>query len=566
MNPWWFLNGSSPAMASAVGGAPGQLPSLPPLPPQSSEAIARLAGLHTQALQSHAQLWNAMLQRDGKSAARSNDDEPGDRRFAADEWGADPFHDYVRRSYLINARFAMGMVDAVDLDSESRGRLRFAMHQMVDSLSPANFAVTNPEVLRVALETQGESIAQGIRNLMADLQKGRISTSDESRFEVGRNLAVTPGAVIFENELMQLIQYSPVTASVYRRPLVIVPPCINKFYILDLQAHNSFVRHAVAQGHTVFMISWQNVLEDQQHLRWDDYLSSGVLGALDTARRITGADSVNALGFCVGGTMLSAALGVLEARGENWVESLTLLASLLDFSETGDIGLMVDESSIEMREAQIGGEEGGILPGRDLAQVFSALRANDLIWSYVVNNYLKGRQPDAFDILYWNADSTNLPGPMYCWYVRNMYLHNSLRVPGKLEMLGEKVSLAALTMPAYVLATREDHIVPWATAYQSVHILGGESRFVLGASGHVAGVINPAEANRRSYWTNPVLPQDSQRWLLDATEMPGSWWRDWADWLAPHGGDKIKARKRLGGAGFKKIEAAPGRYVARRVT
>ena len=563
MNPWWFLNGSSPAMASAVGGAPGQLPSLPP---QSSEAIARLAGLHTQAVQSHAQLWNAMLQRDGKSEARSNGEEPGDRRFAAEEWGADPFHDYVRRSYLINAGFAMGMVDAVDLDGESRGRLRFAMRQMVDSLSPANFAVTNPEVLRVAQETQGESIAQGIRNLMADLQKGRISTSDESRFEVGRNLAVTPGAVIFENELMQLIQYAPVTVSVYRRPLVIVPPCINKFYILDLQAHNSFVRHAVAQGHTVFMISWKNVLEDQQHLRWDDYLSSGVLSALDTARRITGADSVNALGFCVGGTMLSAALGVLKARGESWVESLTLLASLLDFSETGDIGLMVDESSIAMREAQIGGEEGGILPGRDLAQVFSALRANDLIWSYVVNNYLKGLQPDAFDILYWNADSTNLPGRMYCWYVRNMYLHNSLRVPGKLEMLGEKVSLAALTMPAYVLATREDHIVPWATAYQSVHILGGESRFVLGASGHVAGVINPAEANRRSYWSNPALPQDPQQWLLDATEMPGSWWRDWADWLAPHGGDKIKARKRLGGAGFKKIEAAPGRYVARRVT
>ena len=508
-----------------------------------------------------------MLRRGEESGSSGDAPEVNaDRRFSAEEWGADAFHDYVRRSYLINARFTMDMVDAVDLDERERGRLRFAMRQMVNALSPANFASTNPEVVRTALETQGESIARGVSNLLQDMQKGRISTTDASAFEIGRNLAVTPGAVVFENDLIQLIQYTPSTDTVYRRPLVIVPPCINKFYILDLQPQNSFVRYAVSQGHSVFMISWKNVLEDQQALAWDDYLSSGVLCALDSARRIAGAEKVNALGFCVGGTMLSAVLGILEARGERWVESLTLLASLLDFSDTGEIGLMIDESSVAARELQIGGERGGILPGKELAQVFSAMRANDLVWPYVVNNYLKGRQPDPFDILYWNADSTNLPGPMYCWYVRNMYMDNSLRIPGRLEMLGEKVSLQALTMPSYVLATRDDHIVPWETAYQSVHILSGENRFVLGASGHVAGVINPAEANRRSYWVNTELPADARSWLDSAVETPGSWWRDWSGWLAPHGGGMIKSRKRLGGAGFKKIEPAPGRYVMRQIS
>jgi polyhydroxyalkanoate synthase len=431
-------------------------------------------------------------------------------------------------------------------------------------MSPANFAATNPEALKLALDTNGESLTRGVRQLIEDVHKGRISTTDESCFEIGRNVAVTEGAVVFQNELMQLIQYTPLTETAFKRPLVMIPPCINKYYIMDLQPENSLVRFALEQGHGVFMVSWRNVEQDLGHLTWDDYVEKGVFKALEVARAISGAEKVNALGFCVGGTLLGVALAVAASKGEQCVQSATFLASMLDFSDTGEIGLFVDAPSVALRDATIG--RGGIMPGRDLALVFSALRANDLVWSYVVNNYLKGKAPDAFDLLYWNADSTNLPGPMYCWYVRNTYLENNLREPSKVRVLDQPVDLGKVSVPAYVLATREDHIVPWRTAFRTTQLLGGETRFALGASGHIAGVINPASRNKRSYWTGTGNGRDGDAWLAAAAEKPGSWWGDWSAWVGPHGGGRVKARTRLGSARFKAGERAPGSYVKHRST
>jgi polyhydroxyalkanoate synthase len=437
--------------------------------------------------------------------------------------------------------------------------MRFFARQILDALSPANFLATNPKSLRVTLETGGDNLASGIRNLIEDVGKGRISMTDEKAFEVGGNLAVTPGAVIFENELIQLIQYKPLTDKAYERPLVIVPPAINKFYVLDLQPDNSFVRYAVGAGHTVFMISWRNVTAEQGHLTWDDYLGLGIMRAIDVALKVTGADAVNALGFCVGGTLLGSAAAVLAARGEDKIASLTFLTTMLDFSESGEIGLLIDEASVAAREQSIG--SGGIMPGRDLAFVFSTLRSNDLIWPYVVGNYLEGRQPDAFDILYWNADSTNLSGPMYCWYVRNTYLENNLRVPGKTIQGGTPVDLMQIDVPVYVLASREDHIVPWQTAYRTVRLVSGDVRFTLAASGHIAGVINPAARNKRSFWVDGKLGKRPEQWLKTAREVPGSWWTDWSTWLKAQAGEAVPVRRKLGTRQFREIEPAPGRYV-----
>jgi polyhydroxyalkanoate synthase subunit PhaC len=361
--------------------------------------------------------------------------------------------------------------------------------------------------------------------------------------------------------LMQLVQYSPLTPKVGTRPLVVVPPCINKFYIMDLQPDNSLIRFMVEQGNTVFLVSWRNPKEPQGHLTWNDYLEHGPIAALHVAQEICKVKQVNVLGFCVGGTIVTSALAVLKARGENPAASLTLLTTLLDFSDTGEIGLFIDEHALLARESSIG--KGGLLPARDLQSTFSFLRANDLVWNYVTGNYLKGQKPQAFDLLYWNSDSTNLPGPFACWYMRNLYHDNSLRVPGKLTMCGQKVDLGSLDMPVYLLATREDHIVPWQSAYQSTRILAGKVRFVLGASGHIAGVINPASKNKRSFWTNDDVRSDADTWFAGAKENPGSWWRDWAAWLKPLAGT-ARAGRKPGSAGYPPIEPAPGRYVKER--
>jgi polyhydroxyalkanoate synthase len=383
--------------------------------------------------------------------------------------------------------------------------------------------------------------------------------TDSTAFEVGRNLAITPGAVVFENDFMQLIQYRAQTETVHERPLVMVPPCINKYYILDLQPENSFVRYAVGEGHTVFMVSWRNMPDSMGAATWDDYLGEGVMKALEVARAICGSGKVNALGFCVGGTLLGCALAVLRAKNDERTASLTLLAAMLDFEDTGELSVFVDEAYVLKRELDFA--EGGLLPGRELALTFASLRANELIWQYVVNNYLKGKTPDPFDLLYWNSDSTNLPGVMYAYYVRNMYLENNLRIPGKLSMCGVPVDLRKIDMPAYVLATREDHIVPWKTAYASARLLAAKPKFVLGASGHIAGVVNPAARNRRSYWLGGKLGKNPERWLKSAKMQPGSWWTHWSAWLEAHGGGRVPARTVLGNGQYAVIEPAPGRYV-----
>ena len=358
---------------------------------------------------------------------------------------------------------------------------------------------------------------------------------------------------------MQVIQYAPTTDRVHQRPLLIIPPCINKFYILDLQPENSFVRYAVEQGHTVFLVSWRNITAELGHLTWDDYLEQGVMQAIDVACAVSGADKINTLGFCVGGTLLASALAVLQAKGEDHVASLTLLTTMLDFSDTGEIGALVSEESVAAREAAIG--QGGVMQGKELAFTFSSLRANDLMWQYVVNSYLKGKAPPAFDLLYWNADSTNLPGPMMCWYVRNTYLENNLREPGKTVQCGQPVDLSLVDVPAFLYASREDHIVPWKTAYASAEHLAGDTTFVLGASGHIAGVINPAAKNKRNHWVDGTAGPDAERWLATASSVPGSWWPKWSAWLARHAGRKVPARSTLGNRKYRRIEPAPGRYV-----
>jgi len=522
-----------------------------------------VTALQKQFMDQQMSLWQSVLNRQqGQEAAFKVAPEAGDRRFSAPEWRESPIFDYVHQAYLLNTQYLKRLVEVIPAqDAKGRERMRFLARQIADAMAPSNFAATNPEFIKLALETKGQSITDGINNLIKDFEKGRISMTDESVFEVGKNIATTEGAVVYENELMQLIQYAPLTPKVGTRPLLVVPPCINKFYIMDLQPDNSLIRFMVDQGNTVFLVSWRNPQEGQGHVGWDDYLEQGPITALHVVQEMTKVKQVNALGFCVGGTILTSALGVLKARGEDPVASLTLLTTLLDFSDTGEIGLFIDEQGVAAREATIG--QGGLLPARDLQNTFSFLRANDLVWNYVTGNYLKGQKPQAFDLLYWNSDSTNLPGPFACWYMRNMYLENNLRVPGKLAMCGEKVDLGQLDMPVYLLATREDHIVPWQSAYQSTRLLGGKIRFVLGASGHIAGVINPASKNKRSYWVNEDVKKDAEGWFTAAEERKGSWWTDWAAWLQPLSGEP-RAPRKPGNAKYKPIEPAPGRYVRER--
>ena len=532
------------------------------MPPPVADPQA-LTALQKQFSDQQMSLWQSVLgKQQGQPPVFQVAPESGDRRFSAPEWKESPIYDYLHQAYLLNTQYLKQLVELMPAqDEKSKERMRFLARQMADAMAPSNFAATNPEFIKLALETKGQSITDGINNLLKDFEKGRISMTDESLFEVGRNIATTEGAVVFENDVMQLLQYAPLTAKVHSRPLLIVPPCINKYYIMDLQPDNSLVRYAIEQGNTVFLVSWRNPKEAQGNLGWDDYLANGPIAAIEVVREITKVKQINALGFCVGGTILTSALAVLKARGEDPVASLTLLTTLLDFSDTGEIGLFIDENGVASREATIG--QGGLLPARDLQNTFSFLRANDLVWNYVTGNYLKGQKPQAFDLLYWNSDSTNLPGPFAAWYMRNMYLENNLRVPGKLTMCGQKVDLGCLDMPVYLLATREDHIVPWQSAYQSTRLLKGKARFVLGASGHIAGVINPVSKNKRSYWINDEVQSEAAGWLTAAEEKKGSWWSDWASWLLPLSGEQ-RAPRKPGNTKYKPIEPAPGRYVKER--
>ena len=512
----------------------------------------RMLEIQSTYLKEAGELWSHSLEPKPQS----------DRRFNSPAWSNNPVSAFSAASYLLNARTLMAMAEAVQGDAKTKSRVRFAVQQWIDASSPSNFLAFNAEAQKKAIDTQGESIAKGVANLLHDMKQGHVSMTDESVFEVGKNVATTEGAVVFENELFQLIEYKPLTAKVYERPFLLVPPCINKFYILDLQPANSLIRYSVEQGHRTFVVSWRNPDESLAKATWDDYIENAVIQAIGVTQDITGAETINALGFCVGGTMLSNALAVLAARGEEPVNIATFLTTLIDFTDTGILDLFIDENFVKYREMQFAG--GGLMPGRDLATTFSFLRPNDLVWNYVVGNYLKGESPPPFDLLYWNSDATNLPGPYYAWYLRQTYLENNLVKPGTVTVCGEKIDFRQVKIPVYVYGSREDHIVPITGSYASTQVFPGKKRFVMGASGHIAGVINPPAANKRSHWTGPAgkFPADVNDWIASATEHKGSWWTDWSDWLKPLAGKQIAAPKGYGkGKQYPVIEPAPGRYV-----
>ena len=539
---------------------------------QFDDALAASIGVHGDPAKGEAkspfavamgmqqQLWSPVM--DFWRGYFNDKSARGDRRFKDEAWKHSPFYELLKQSYLANSKQLTELVDEAQVDDKLKLQLRFYARQFIDAMSPANFPATNPDVVRTAIQTRSASLAAGMQNLIEDLKKGRITRVDESAFQVGGNLAVTPGEVVYQNDLIQLIQYTPQTPEVEKTPLLLVPPCINKYYLLDLGAGNSFVEYAVARGHHVFLISWRSAVAETQHLTWDDYLTLGPLKAIDVVRDIAGVEKVHALGFCVGGTIMSCAAGVLAARGEDKLASLTLLTTMIDFSDTGEIGLLMDRTTATLREATIG--NGGILSGKELAFTFGTLRANDLIWRYVVDSYMKGAPPDSFDLLYWDSDSVSLPGPMYCWYTRNTYLENRIKDPGATMQCGVAVDLLQVKVPLYVLASREDHIVPWQSAFRSKDLIGKDPRFVLAASGHVAGVINPPARNKRNYWTHDNLDCDAAAWLEKAEEKPGSWWPDWDAWMKRHSTGTIPAPRQAGNTRYQAIEKAPGQYVKRK--
>ena len=546
---------------ASFSGPPGAGQSPSSTPPTLQFDKLALEKIQQTYLSEAAALWNQSVQAGNAISVAS------DKRFANTAWNESPVAKFSAAAYLLNARTLMGLAEAVEGTPKTKARMRFAVEQWMAATAPSNFLSLNAEAQKKAVETQGESVAKGLKNLLKDIQQGYVSMTDESVFEVGKNVATTEGAVVFENEFFQLLEYKPLTATVYDKPFLLVPPCINKFYILDLQPENSLIRYAVAQGHRTFVISWRNPDASMAQKTWDDYIEHAAIQAIQVVQDITGAETINTLGFCVGGTILATALSVLAARGDKPAASVTLLTSLLDFTDTGILDIFIDEETVKYREEEMG--KGGLLKGKDLASTFSSLRPNDLVWNYVVGNYLKGETPPPFDLLYWNSDATNLPGPFYAWYLRNTYWENKLVQPGAATVCGEAIDLTLLDMPAYLYGSREDHIVPIAGAYASTQVLSGKKRFVMGASGHIAGVINPPSKNKRSYWTHDKLPRGQfpaaqGDWLLGATEHPGSWWTDWSAWLAGHAGKQVAAPKTYGNRQHKATEPAPGRYVKAR--
>ena len=488
-----------------------------------------------------------------------------DKRFAAKPWTENPLSAHTAALYLLNSQTLLGLIDAIEVDAKTKSQLRFAAEQWTAASAPSNYLAFNPDAIDRAIKTKGESLSHGLQNLIHDMGQGHISMTDETIFTVGENVATTEGAVVFENELFQLLEYKPQTATVFEKPFLLIPPCINKFYILDLQPDNSLIRYAVDQGHRTFVVSWRNPHQSMAHLTWDNYIEDAILKAISVTQDIAGKPkqdaSLNALGFCVGGTMLATGLAVLAARGERPVASATFLTSLIDFTDTGILDVFITEEVVKERELEMG--SGGLMKGQDLATTFSFLRPNDLVWNYVVGNYLKGETPPAFDLLYWNSDATNLPGPYYAWYLRNTYLENKLVKPNQAVVCGEQIDLRKVDIPVYIYGSREDHIVPIGGAYASTQYLPGKKRFVMGASGHIAGVINPPSKGKRSHWirADGKLPSTQSQWLAGAQEHPGSWWTDWAAWLKTQAGKTVAAPKAYGKGKYKAAMPAPGSYV-----
>jgi polyhydroxyalkanoate synthase subunit PhaC len=487
----------------------------------------------------------------------------GDRRFRSEAWDEKLIFDLLRQAYLLTSNWLLDHIARMqDVSPDDRMRIAFYTRQFADALSPSNFVLTNPEVLDVTRREKGVNLLRGFRHLLEDLERGDgqllISMTDPDAFEVGGNIATTEGSVVFENEMMQLIQYAPRTKTAYSRPLLIVPPWINKFYILDLQPKNSFIRWAVERGYTVFVISWVNPDEKLRYKRFEDYMHEGLLVALDAIEQATGQREVNTIGYCIGGTLLAAALAWMKAHGDDRICSATYFTAQVDFSEAGELRVFIDDKQLKSLEKRMA--ERGYLDGEAMSTTFNMLRANDLIWTFVVNNYLLGRKPANFDLLYWNSDFTRLPETMHTYYLRNMYLENRLVEPGGIEIDGTPIDLSTIDIPIYIQSSREDHIAPYRSVYKATQIYSGPTTFMMAGSGHIAGVINPPSAKKYCHWTNDELPADVDDWIKGAEYHQGSWWPHWDQWLKAHSGRRIKARV-PGDGQLPVIEPAPGRYV-----
>ena len=600
----------------------------------------RLVEAQVSLWQDYAKLWeNTARRMAGEDVEPAVTPEPGDRRFKDDTWSENPLYDHIKQSYLLASKFMLSTVRETEgLDAHTAHKVDFYTRQFIDALAPTNFAMTNPEVARRTVETGGENLVQGLSNMLEDLERGqgqlRVRMTDLEKFKLGENVAVTPGKVVFENDLMQLLQYAPTTETVRKRPLLVIPPWINKYYILDLRPKNSFIKWAVDQGHTVFVISWVNPDERLAGKSMDDYLLEGPAAALNAIEQATGESRVNAIGYCLGGTLLAATLAYLKAReaadsaesadaaesgeagrpsnaaeaaegveagepGESEeaaaltvapetsqaadaaaeaetvqdpvavraaglrpvIESATFFTTMVDFEEPGELGVFIDEEQLSLVEESM--KEKGYFDGAKMAEAFNLLRANDLIWSFVINNYLMGKDPFPFDLLYWNSDSTRMPRAMHSEYLRDMYQNNRLREPGGITLDGVPIDLASIDVPAYILSTREDHIAPWRSTYAATRLYRGPIRFVLAMSGHIAGVVNPPAANKYGHFTGE-LADTPDAWLEAATAHDGSWWPDWDAWVSEHDGGETAPREPGDGA-LPIIEDAPGRYVKVRI-
>jgi polyhydroxyalkanoate synthase len=531
----------------------------------------RLAEAQLELIRHYSALWQSSLLRlFGQPAQPVVEPAKSDKRFKHEDWQHYFLFDYIKQSYLIAARWLHGAVANVEgLDEHTRKKVDFFTRQYIDALAPSNFVLTNPEVFRETIASGGQNLVKGLSNLLNDIERGhgqlRISMTDSRAFELGVNIATTPGRVVFQNELMQLIQYEPATAKVAKRPLLIIPPWINKYYILDLREKNSFVKWCVEQGLTVFVISWVNPDERHAEKDFEDYMLEGPIAALGAIEKATGEKSVNVLGYCLGGTLLAATLAYFTAKKDRRVASATFMTSLIDFAGAGELEVFIDEDQVRSLERKM--SERGYLEGSEMANTFNMLRSNDLIWSFVINNYLLGRDPFPFDLLHWNQDSTRMPAKMHSFYLRNMYMKNKLREPGGITLAGMPIDVTRIATPSYFVSALEDHIAPWKTTYSGAQLLSGERRFVLSGSGHIAGMINPPAAKKYGYWTNDKLGKSADAWLEGAKQHEGSWWTDWMHWLRPHLGAQVPART-IGKSGGKRrlasLEPAPGSYARQR--
>jgi len=536
------------------------------------EMTAKMMENPAKLVEAQASLWNDYMKLWQSAATRMMGGETapvikpssGDKRFRADAWSENDVFDFIKQSYLLTANWLQDTVrDVEGLDDKTAKKVDFYTRQYVDALSPSNFAATNPDVLRATVETGGENLIDGLKNLLGDLERGKgklnISKTDDSAFEVGVNIATSPGKVVYRNELVEMIQYSPSTDKVVRPPLLIVTPWINKFYILDLRPENSLIKWAVDQGHTVFVTSWVNPDAKLAKKSFENYLFEGVLELLDAIESATGEKQINAVGYCIGGTLLAATLAYMAAKKDHRITSATFLTAMVDFTDPGELGIFVDEDQLAALEAKL--SKRGFLEGSEMSDTFNMMRDNDLIWSFVINNYLLGKEPFPFDLLYWNSDSTRMPAAMHLYYLHNMYLNNKLVEPEGITLGGVAIDLRSIEIPVYILSTREDHIAPWKSTYAGTSLYSGPKRFVLAASGHIAGVVNPPTKKKYCHWTNGKLPKNPEKWLADAICHDGSWWPDWDKWLKKHAGKKDTPARHPGEGQLPALEDAPGPYV-----